>query len=90
MCKLNTYVSHDYRGYYVLYQIWRDGWDVAIGRGGSRYWNERGHKSGNKHVIDTCSEESISVLPARTCAINLFSETEKTYHVQILVAYLSL
>lgn len=41
-------------------------------------------------MIDTCSGESISVLPARTCAINLFSETEKTYHVQILVAYLSL
>lgn len=41
-------------------------------------------------MIDTCSEESISVLPARTCAINLFIETEKTYHVQILVAYLSL
>lgn len=27
-------------------------------------------------MIDTCSEESISVLPARTCAINLFIETE--------------
>lgn len=44
MCILNTYVSHNYRGYYVLYQIWRDAWDVAIGIGGGRYWNERGHK----------------------------------------------
>lgn len=77
MCILNTYVSHNHRGYYVLYQIWRDAWDVAIGIGGGRYWNERGHKWGTKLLIDTRLEECISVLPAGTSALILFLEQRK-------------